>query len=668
MTDDPLDQLRAALKDQAPDASTRARDAALRAAAENFSTPSQGSADAVRQTSNRPKDRAGIWTGVLTMLSTLTRPRVLMGTSALATLAIAVAITQNIDGAAWLGFPPVNEAATKAEARADQAPAAEVSAALVGEIGADTVQLQPAPRVRGAIAPRDSRFLPLTLPSAPPQAAAPGSRQNEGLSLGFAPTEAPVGEPLAVRPENNTEAYPDATPNPLKITATEPVSTFSIDVDTASYALVRQSLNRGVLPPRDAVRIEEMVNYFDYDYPAPESAEVPFRTSVSVAPTPWNEGTQLLHIGIQGYDIAPADRPPLNLVFLIDTSGSMNDPMKLPLLIRSFELLLGTLSEDDSVAIVTYAGSAGMALPPTPATERATILQSLNQLQAGGSTAGQQGLQQAYALASQMTDDGEMSRVILATDGDFNVGISDPEALKDYIADQRDSGTYLSVLGFGRGNYDDATLQSLAQNGNGTAAYIDTLAEAQKVLVEDVTGSLLPIAGDVKIQVEFNPAQISEYRLIGYETRVLNREDFNNDAVDAGDIGAGHQVTALYEITPTGSPAERISDLRYGTATEAATEPSAEYAFLKLRYKLPGEDRSRLIETPITPDRQDMAPAETAFAAAVAGFGTLLRGDDQITGWSYADALRLASGARGDDPFGYRSEVLSLIRSADALD
>ena len=476
-----------------------------------------------------------------------------------------------------------------------------------------------------------------------------------------------VPEPLVQGIESTTESYPLADPNPLKLTSEEPVSTFSIDVDTAAYALIRSSLNRGQMPPRGAVRVEEVINYFDYVYPVPDSAEVPFATSVSVAQTPWNPDTRLMHIGIQGYDLAPAERPPLNLVFLIDTSGSMNDPAKLPLLIQSFKLLLDSLSDEDSVAIVTYAGSAGMALEPTPAGERATILRALDNLQAGGSTAGQAGLQQAYALAEQMSEDGEVSRVILATDGDFNVGVSDPEALKDYIAEQRESGTYLSVLGFGRGNYQDSTMQALAQNGNGIAAYIDTLAEAQKVLVEDVTGSLFPIAGDVKIQVEFNPAQISEYRLIGYETRALSREDFNDDTVDAGEIGAGHQVTALYEITPKGSPAELVSKLRYAEQPETVADPSAEYAYLKLRYKRPGEDRSNLIETPVLPERADIAPQETRFAAAAAGFGMLLRGET-LPGWSYDDARALAASARGEDPYGYRSEMVSLIRIADALD
>ena len=411
-----------------------------------------------------------------------------------------------------------------------------------------------------------------------------------------------------------------------------------------------------------------MVNYFDYDYPMPDGREVPFQTSVSVSDTPWNEGTKLIQIGIQGYDLPVTERPNANLVFLIDTSGSMSDANKLPLLIQSFRLLLSSLSENDTVAIVTYAGSAGMVLEPTPANETAKILGSLNNLHAGGSTAGHAGLQQAYALAEQMAEDGDMSRVILATDGDFNVGISNTEELKGYIEEKRDTGVYLSILGFGRGNTNDALMQALAQNGNGTAAYIDTLAEAQKVLVDEASGALFSIAGDVKIQMEFNPAQIAEYRLIGYETRALKREDFNNDAVDAGEIGAGHTVTAIYEVTPVGSPARRIDDLRYSAAEEVEAIPASgnpEYGFLKLRYKLPGESRSKLIETPVLPDRADIDPTEVRFATAVAGFGEYLKGSDYLGDWGPKQIEALASGARGTDPFGYRSEFMRLVRLSE---
>ncbi|MSU90400.1 DUF3520 domain-containing protein [Rhodobacteraceae bacterium 2CG4] len=691
---DPLDDLKKALKAQQPRPRPEARAAALRAAAEAFdekrSAAAQGTADLARPTQDRPDRRAGFRRGVLTMFSNLTQPRILMGTSALATVVIAVAITQNLplggsgispaeltgavdertraDGARRAVRPPAQSPApapqTRTEAVEEQPAARRADAGDADDANAPVAEFEAL-----ADAPAETRTRDLVA-SPSSQAAPPLAQRQLGKiqaesSAGFLPR--PMPEPFPQVVEGNTERYPQAQPNPLKLVADEPVSTFSIDVDTASYAVVRSSLNAGQMPPRNAVRVEEMINYFDYDYPAPDSREVPFATSVSVQPTPWNDGTQLLHIGIQGYDIAPAERPPLNLVFLIDTSGSMNDPRKLPLLVRSFGLLLDTLDARDTVAIVTYAGSAGLVLEPTAASDKVTILNSLDRLAAGGSTAGQAGLQQAYQVAGRMAQEGAVSRVILATDGDFNVGLSDPGALKDFVAERREDGTYLSVLGFGRGNYDDAITQALAQNGNGTAAYIDTLAEAQKVLVEDMTGALFPIADDVKIQIEFNPAQVSEYRLIGYETRALNREDFNDDTVDAGEIGAGHTVTALYEITPVGSSAERIGGLRYQSEPQPVVDDGAEYAFLKLRYKLPGEETSKLIETPVLPDRQDIAPEETRFAAAVAGFGRLLRGET-LPGWSWDEARELAAANRGDDPYGYRSELLSLIRMADALE
>ncbi len=484
---------------------------------------------------------------------------------------------------------------------------------------------------------------------------------------------AAVPDYLAQAQEPNTEAFPNAAANPVKTVATDPVSTFSIDVDTASYAVVRSSLMNGYLPPADAVRIEELVNYFPYAYPAPQAGEAPFRPSVSVIATPWNEGTRLVRIGIQGRLPAMADRPPLNLVFLIDTSGSMEDANKLPLLIQSFRLMLGQLRPEDRVAIVTYAGSAGEVLAPTPASDQATILSALNNLSAGGSTAGQEGLAQAYAVAKAMKKDGAVTRVILATDGDFNVGISDPEQLKEFIATERASGTYLSVLGFGRGNLDDATMQALAQNGNGTAAYIDTLSEAQKVLVDQLTGALFPIADDVKIQMEFNPAVVAEYRLIGYETRALRREDFNNDKVDAGEIGAGTSVTAIYEVTPVGSPAVLSDPLRYqvngGTDAEradAAAPASGELGFLKLRYKEPGAKASKLIEVPVTAT-PGAADDDTRFAAAVAGFGQLLTGATYLGDWGWDDAIALANGAKGEDPFGYRAEAVQMMRLGQSL-
>ena len=495
------------------------------------------------------------------------------------------------------------------------------------------------------------------------QEIAPGRQSAPEAKRLIAPAD-----PALVTPESDTEVFANAETSPLKVTSDEPVSTFSIDVDTASYSVVRSSLMAGRLPPKDAVRVEEMVNYFPYAYPAPEG-EHPFQPTVTVMPTPWNDGTNLVHIGIQGTLPAVEDRPPLNLVFLIDTSGSMQDANKLPLLKQSFRLMLSELRPEDEVSIVTYAGSAGQVLEPTRAAERSTILAALDQLHAGGSTAGQAGLQQAYQVAEGMAGDGEVTRVILATDGDFNVGISDPDALTDFIADKRESGTYLSVLGFGRGNLDDATMQALAQNGNGQAAYIDTLSEARKVLVDQLTGALFPIANDVKIQVEFNPARIAEYRLIGYETRALNREDFNNDKVDAGDIGAGHTVTAIYEVTPVGSDAVRTGPLRYsqGEASETVVDASDEFGYFKLRYKRPGETVSILLEEPILPD-QGTVSDDARFSVAMAGFGELLRGGAYLGGWSWDEAVALANDARGDDPFGYRAEAVTLMRLAEAMD
>ena len=484
------------------------------------------------------------------------------------------------------------------------------------------------------------------------------------MSLDHAGATAKRAAPLAAQlPQAATETFANGDPNPVKITRDAPVSTFSIDVDTASYALVRQSIMAGFLPPTGSVRVEEMINYFPYDYAAPQDDNA-FRTSIALIETPWNPNTRLLRIGLQGALPALTNRAPLNLVFLIDTSGSMEAANKLPLLIQSFRLMLAQLRPEDEVAIVTYAGSSGLALPPTRADDRGTINTALAQLSAGGSTAGQAGLEQAYSTAHSMTAPGEISRVILATDGDFNVGLSDPDALKRFIKSKRDSGTYLSVLGFGRGNLNDAVMQSLAQNGNGQAAYIDTLNEAQKVLVDQLTGALFPIADDVKIQIEFNPAAVAEYRLIGYETRSLTRTDFNNDAMDAGEIGAGHQVTALYEITPTGSAAVLADPLRYGTATD--TGDATELAFLRLRAKSPGSENSTLTQQPIM--AQTTSPdADTQFAAAIAGFGQILRGTDHLASWTLSDAIALAETNLGEDRFGYRREAINLMRLAQSL-
>ena len=466
------------------------------------------------------------------------------------------------------------------------------------------------------------------------------------------------------------DKFSDVTPNPLKVAAKDPASTFSIDVDTASYAFVRNALNNGVLPQKDAVRVEEMVNYFDYGYQAPENRSEPFRANVSVMPTPWNTNTKLLRIGIKGFELPKTETPKANLVFLIDTSGSMNAPDKLPLLLNSFKLLLSSLKPDDTVAIVTYAGSAGTVLEPTRVADRNKILSALERLNAGGSTAGAEGIRQAYQLAERQIDSAGVNRVILATDGDFNVGISDTGELKSFIERKRASGVTLSVLGFGRGNYNDELMQALAQNGNGNAAYIDTLSEARKVLVEEAGSTLFTIAKDVKLQLEFNPATVSEYRLIGYETRLLNREDFNNDKVDAGDIGAGHTVTALYEITPVGAQGRLIDDLRYQSeiAKPGSSGSAEEYAFMKIRYKLPDSDTSTLITAPVTRGSEaasvEQASRDDRFAASVAAFGQVLRGGRYTGSFSYDEVVSLAQSAKGEDRFGYRAEFINLVRLA----
>jgi Ca-activated chloride channel homolog len=455
--------------------------------------------------------------------------------------------------------------------------------------------------------------------------------------------------------------------NSLKSVMDEPVSTFSVDVDTASYSYVRSALVEGILPRPDAIRPEEMINYFNYDYPLPDKADQPFSTSVSVVETPWNPDTKILQIGLQGYSVPLESLTAKNLVFLIDTSGSMSEPNKLPLIKKALRLLISTLRPDDSIAIVTYSLEATVALQPTRASDARSITKAVNAMSPRGRTAGHAGLQMAYALAGEMHEEGNETRVILATDGDFNVGLSDIQSLKRYISDKRQAGIFLSVLGFGHGNYNDALMQTLAQNGNGIAAYIDSYSEARKVLVEQIAGSISTIAQDVKIQVEFNPATVAEYRLIGYETRLLEREDFNNDRVDAGDIGAGHTVTALYEVTPVGSPAIRLEELRYQTTPELQTPDleapfAEELAFVKLRYKLPGKAISNLVTTPVKLTSSDVPESETLFAAAVAGFGHLLQKSDYLGSWSAKDLQDLAKANLGPDSNGYRSEFLSLVR------
>jgi Ca-activated chloride channel homolog len=472
----------------------------------------------------------------------------------------------------------------------------------------------------------------------------------------------PAQQPIEVR-----ERHPGLTDNPVRQVAAEPVSTFSIDVDTASYSFTRRILNTGQLPQPDAVRVEELINYFPYNYPKPETRDTPFQPTATILPAPWNPAHKLVHIGIKGYAIQSTERPRANLVFLMDVSGSMQPQDRLPLVKNALRLLVDQLQPDDTVGIVTYASGAGVALEPTRIADKSKIIAAIDALDADGSTAGAEGIQDAYRMAEAHFDKAGVNRIILATDGDFNVGLSDTEALKGLIERKRQTGIFLSILGVGQDNYNDTLMQTLAQNGNGTAAYVDTLNEARKVLVEEASSTLFTIAKDVKIQVEWNPVLVSEYRLIGYETRALKREDFNNDKVDAGDIGSGHTVTALYEITPSGA-APAADPLRYGARTaDTPAKSETEYGFLKLRYKLPKDEASKLITLPLTPalEKSDTQPsADVRFATAVAAYGQLLRGSPYLGGYGYDDVIALAQGAKGDDPFGYRAEFVNLVRLA----
>jgi len=496
-------------------------------------------------------------------------------------------------------------------------------------------------------------------PASPPPPPAPVMRQEYRIaSVAMVPQASPA----------NTEKYADRDDNPIRRTLDEPVSTFSVDVDTGGYSNVRRMLREGQRPPADAVRAEEFINYFRHGHAGPADRSRPFAVTTELAPAPWNAKRQLLMVGIKGYDVPKATLPPSNLVFLLDTSGSMESPDKLPLLKQSFAQLVPQLRAQDRVSIVVYAGSAGLVLPPTPGNRHDEILAALDRLQAGGSTNGGDGIRLAYAMAQQAFVKDGVNRVILATDGDFNVGTVSPDALETLVADQRASGIALTTLGFGTGNYNDALAEKLADVGDGNHAYIDTLQEGRKVLVDEMQSTLLTIARDVKIQVEFNPAVVSEYRLIGYENRVLANEDFANDKVDAGDIGAGHEVTALYEITPVGSGADRLPALRYGGKQVAADAATTEVARVRLRYKLPGQDTSRLIETPIARTSLTTQPSDAfRFASAVAAYADLLRGGKRIDGWTWNDVAHTARAATGRDPYGLKAEFVGMIEQAHRL-
>lgn len=458
--------------------------------------------------------------------------------------------------------------------------------------------------------------------------------------------------------------------NPFQRVVDHPLSTFSIDVDSASYAVVRRHLAEGRLPPKDAVRIEELINYFRYDY-APPTDGRPFAIHLAAAPCPWNPEHHLARVALKARSIAQDARPALNLVFLIDVSGSMSGANRLPLVKRSMQALARQLDERDRLAIVVYAGAAGLVLPTTSGARTPEILAALEQLKAGGSTAGGAGIQLAYDTAQAQFVEGGVNRVILCTDGDFNVGLTQRGDLESLIEEKARSGVFLTVLGFGMGNYKDSTLELLSGKGNGNYGYVDDFSEARRLLVDEMLGTLVTVAKDVKIQVEFNPARIAGYRLIGYENRLLRKEDFNNDRVDAGDVGAGHTVTAFYELVPAGQPVPgpgQVDELKYQEAATGAAASSGELLTAKLRYKLPDEDTSTRMDFPLPADALAKAPdREFRFACAVAGFGMILRDSAFRGSFTCDDVLELAEAGLGNDPEGYRRDFLSLVRNARVL-
>jgi Ca-activated chloride channel family protein len=468
-------------------------------------------------------------------------------------------------------------------------------------------------------------------------------------------------------PEFNTEAYKSIEENIFHGALKNPLSTFSIDVDAASYSNIRRFINNGQRPPKDAVRIEEMVNYFDYDYAQPED-EHPFAVHTEISKAPWNSKHKLIHIGLQGKKISTQNLPPSNLVFLMDVSGSMDEPNKLPLVKNSFRMLVDQLREQDHVAIVVYAGAAGVVLEPTSGAEKKTILEALDQLEAGGSTAGGEGIRLAYAMAKEHFKKEGNNRVILATDGDFNVGESSDAAMERLIEEKRNDGIFLTVLGYGMGNYKDSKMETLADKGNGNYAYIDNISEARKVLVNEFGGTLFTIAKDVKLQVEFNPAKVTAYRLIGYENRMLKNEDFNNDKKDAGEIGSGHAVTALYEIIPAGVESEffKVDELKYqSTQINSSAQKSDELMTIKFRYKKPGEEVSKLIIHPLIDGNIPLEKTSENFrwSASLAGFGMLLRESEYVNHFTYDQVIALAQGAKGGDEEGYRTEFINMAKS-----
>ena len=490
----------------------------------------------------------------------------------------------------------------------------------------------------------------------------------ERLRKGYSRHE--IDEPWRIQGEpGNTEAYARIEENRFLAAFSNPLSTFSIDVDAASYTNVRRFLNGGSLPPADAVRLEELVNYFPYNYPD-RTGEHPFAVTTETGPCPWAAEHRLVRIGLQAKRLATRDLPPSNLVFLIDVSGSMQSPDKLPLVKQAFRALVQELRSEDRVAIVVYAGAAGLVLPSTSGADKATILEAIERLEAGGSTAGGAGLRLAYDVARQNYMPEGNNRLILASDGDFNVGVSSDAEMIRLVETRREEGTFLTVLGFGAGNLKDTKMEQMADKGNGHYAYIDSFREAQKVFVQEFGGTLFTVAKDVKIQVEFNPAKVQAYRLLGYENRLLTKEDFADDKKDAGEMGAGHSVTALYEVVPVGAtPVALAGDsLTYQhVSLRPSASKSPELLTVRMRYKDPKGTRSRLLSSPVTDRRTGAASEDMRFASAVAGFALLLRNSEHKGALSFDQVLTLARNARGDDPSGYRGEFIGLVEAARTL-
>lgn len=480
----------------------------------------------------------------------------------------------------------------------------------------------------------------------------------------------PVDKETTDKP-HNTEDYDNIVENKFLAATQNPLSTFSIDVDEAAYSNVRRYLENGSIPPAGAVRIEEMINYFDYDYTKPINGE-PFTVNTEISECPWNPQHKLVHIGLQGKEIPVDNLPPSNMVFLVDVSGSMDEPNKLPLVQASMNMLVDQLREQDKVAIVVYAGNAGLVLPSTSGVNKVKIKEAIDNLQAGGSTAGGEGIKLAYKTAKDNFLKNGNNRIILATDGDFNVGVSSDDDLVRMIEQERKSGVFLSVLGYGMGNYKDNKMQQLADKGNGNHSYIDNINEARKVLVNEFGSTLFTIAKDVKIQIEFNPSKVEAYRLVGYENRMLASEDFNDDNKDAGELGSGHTVTALYEVIPVGVKddfTKSVDPLKYQSNEKKIVSNTGEIMTIKLRYKKPNEDVSKLITHPVMDNHTALVNTSDnfRFSAAVAEFGLLLRGSEYKQQSSYSQVVSMAKGARGIDDNGYRAEFIRLVQSATSL-